>query len=250
MSNPISHYLTPLGHRRDGRPILPIAGASPDDPSNKTDAGNGANEPPERPDSISETEWDALGDPGKAAIVRERDARKKAEADLARARTPKPTPPPKSPPAPAQAGSKDPEKGGERPPGDDIAALVRDAVSSAIKPFQEAEEQRQADAAAAAVQDAVMTAAESRLHDATDALTIDMSEVTDGNGKADATKIKTAIDELIERKPHLAKPEPRRQAQQNGQVGSTPGGATRPLDDRVKESLARMQKSTGLRSAG
>ncbi len=63
------------------------------DPTNTPPAG-GATPPattpqptaapaPARPDGVSDAEWSALGDPGKAALVRERAASTKAVADLA-----------------------------------------------------------------------------------------------------------------------------------------------------------------------
>lgn len=205
---------------------------------------------PERPDGITEQEWNALGDPGRAAIVREREARQAAERALAASRA-RPAPPKQDPPAP-EPGKQDPPKVDPPKTGEiDIAAIVQQAVQAAVQPFVERDQQREADQAANQVRDAVLEAAKNRLHDATDALTsIDLTTVLDGNGGPDATKIKDALDNLVIRKPHLAKiVDDRRFSAQPG-VGPTPGGSTPPINDRVKDTLARMQASAGVKFAG
>jgi hypothetical protein len=239
--------LLPLGYRKDGRPIMPILGgddtvppAPGNQPPNEAPAG------PERPDGISEQEWDALGDPGRAAIVREREARQAAERALAASRA-RPTPPkPNEPPKPAP---NEPPKGTESGEQLDVAAIVQQAVAAAIKPFTEREEQREADEAAGRVREAVLNAAKPRFHDATDALaSIDLTAVLDGNGQADSTKIQAALDDLLTRKPHLGKVVDDRRFAQPG-AGPTPGGSTPPLNDRVKATLARMQERAGVKFA-
>lgn len=192
----------------------------------------------ERPEGVSESEWESLGDPGKRALVRERERATKAEQALAAARAarPKPTPP---------KGKDDPKpEGGEG--GGDIASIVQQAVAAAIAPFQQAQEQRDAESAARRVAEAVTTAATGVLHDASDALAaIDLSELTDGEGRPDADKIKTALDDLVQRKPHLAKPvDARRRAAQGAPVGG--GAPNLSLDDKVKAALAQMQATTGI----
>lgn len=222
--------LTAVGLRRDGRPVWPILGASPDDPN----AGNGE---PQRPEGIAEEEWTALGDPGKRAIVRERERADTAERSLAAARQ-RPVPP-KSPeaPKPPEGGAKP----GEQP---DFAALIQQAVSEAVKPFQQAEEQRQTQEAAAKVQQSVVEAAQARLHDATDALTnIDLTTVVNDQGAVDPAKVKTALDDLVTRKPHLAKVGER--LAPPGIGGGAPASATD--GEKVKAVLADMQRATGVR---
>ncbi len=210
-------------------PEPPPAGTSP------------ADQPLDRPTDIAETEWDALGDPGKRAIVRERGRADAAERALAasRARPATPTPPPPKPGDP-------PKPTGAKPSDDqpDIAAIIRDAVSEAVKPFQEAEQRRQTTEAAQLVQKAVTDAAKDRLHDATDALTgIDLVGVVNDQGQADPVKVKAAIDDLVKRKPHLAKTAER--FAPPGIGGGAPAGATDA--DKVKAVLADMQRATGVR---
>jgi hypothetical protein len=233
--------LQAVGFRRSGDPIWPILGAAPDDPP----ADPPANDPsaPERPDGVTEEEWNALGDPGRAAIVREREARQAAERALAAARArPTPPKPPADPPQP-----NDPPKPADPPkPSDppDIAAIVQQAVEAAVKPFVEREEQRETQAAAEKVTQSVLDVAKDRLHDATDALSnIDLTTVVNEQGAADADKIKTALDELITRKPHLAKSTVR--IAPPGIGGGGPAGATDA--EKVKAVLADMQKATGVR---
>lgn len=209
------------------------------DPQNQP--GGGQDDPPERPDGISEQEWEALGDPGRAAIVREREARQAAERALAASRA-RPAPPkPKSdPPKP-----EDKNKPGDQPKNDapDFEALIQKAVEAAVKPFTEREERRQVEEAANKVRQAVIDAAKPRLHDATDALTgIDLASVVDDSGKADDAKVKQALDDLVKRKPHLAKSTER--TAPPGIGGGGPAGATDA--EKVKAVLADMQRATGI----
>lgn len=197
---------------------------------------------PERPDGISEDEWNALGDPGRTAITREREARQAAERALAASRA-RPAPP-KAPAKPADP-PKPPEKP-EKPAGGeiDVAAIVQQAVAAAVKPFQDAEERRQTEAAAGKVRDAVLEAAKTRLHDATDALAnIDLTAVVNDQGQADATKVTKELDDLVKRKPHLAKTTERHAP--IGIGGGAPAGATDA--EKVKAVLADMQRATGVR---
>jgi hypothetical protein len=200
----------------------------------------------ERPDGVTDAEWAALGDPGKAAIVRERARATAAEQALAAART-TPKPPAPQPQAPAPAAPAAGPKGDGQP---DLAALVQQAVSAAIAPLQEATAQREAEQAATAIRDAVSTSAAERFHDPTDALTqVDLASLTDGTGRPDPQKITAALDALLLRKPHLGKPvDDRRRAAPGTPVGATPG-STAPLDDRVKATLARMQSGSGVKFA-
>ncbi|MGN0063126.1 MAG: hypothetical protein ACI379_02700 [Nocardioides sp.] len=215
--------IVPLGFRKDGRPIFPILG------------GDDTVVPVERPEGVSAEEWEALGDPGKKAITREREARVKAERerDAARAR---PTPPKPAAPAAPAAPTK---PAGDQP---DVAEIVKQAVEAAIKPFQEREDKRDAEAAAAKVRDVVLAAAKPRLHDATDALQVDLTTVLDENGSADADKVAKAIDKLLADKPHLAKSDVR-------YAPPGIGGASAPASrkEQVAGILADMQRGTGVR---
>lgn len=222
---------------------LRFAEGAPGDPA---PAGQ-APEVPQRPDGVTEEEWTALGDPGKRALVRERDRATRAEHDLAAARaasTPKPGPPKRSD---DDAGKgKEPEK----PAGDDIAAIVQQAVAAAIAPFQQAQEQRATEDKARAVAEALTTAAGTRLHDASDALTqVDLTTLTDGNGRPDEAKITAALDDLVQRKPHLAKVvDDRRRPGAGHMLGGAPTPAVSE-DDAVKAALAKMQSSASVKLA-
>ena len=193
---------------------------------------------PEQPDGVSDVEWQALGDPGKTALVRERVRATNAERDLAALRAaqkPKPSPPaPKPDPAP------------EAPKADDMAALITAAVEAAVAPLRQAQETRDAQDAARAVVDAVAAAAEGRFIDPSDALTIDLQTVVGDDGKADAGKVKTALDDLLKAKPHLAKPagDTRRRPGTDAMLGGQPNASE---GDRVKQALARMQTAAGIK---
>ncbi len=198
---------------------------------------------PERPDGVTEDEWAALSDPGRAALTREREARQAAERALAASRA-RPAPPKQ--PAQATATPTEPPKPqpatGDQP---DIAAIVQQAVEAAVKPFVEREEQRETQAAAEKVRTAVLDAAKDKLHDATDALAnIDLTTIVTEQGTADAEKVKTALDDLVTRKPHLAKSTTRQ-----APIGIGGGGPAAVTDaEKVKAALADMQRATGIRT--
>lgn len=214
---------------------------------------------PARPDGVSETEWSALGDHGKVALTREREARRQAESELAAARA-RPTPPPgvtaapvtpAAPTAPAlQQQAPAQQQTGQAP---DIAAIVQQAVAAAIAPFQERDQQREAAQAADAIRTAVTKKATDLLHDANDALVnVDLTTITDGNGRPDPAKIDAALQKLVTDKPYLAKPTDGRRFAASPAAGATaaPGGAAagaRPLEDRVKDNLAAMNGALGLK---
>lgn len=228
------------------------SGSSGSDDGNNDGGADGGNNQPARPDGISEDEWNALGDPGRSAIVREREARQAAERALAASRA-RPKPPGDGDGKGGGSGSGDGKNGDEgknKNGGEvDIEAIVQRAVAAAVKPFQERDEEREAEEAAERVRSAVLEAAKPRFHDATDALAqIDLRTVLDGNGQPDATKITEAIDNLVTRKPHLAKVVDERRHGQDG-TGATPGGSTRPLNDRVSDKLSRMQERAGVKFA-
>lgn len=199
-------------------------------------------DPPERPEDVSEEEWTALNDPGKAAIVRERAARVEAERALAASRARPAAPAKKAAAAPAAAPSQ-PESPALDPA--DIATIVQQAVSAAIKPFQDAETQRTAEAAAGKVRDAVLEAAKPLLHDPSDALAnVDLASVVDAEGRADAGKVKAALDKVVTNKPHLAKSTTR-----VAPIGIGGGGPVATPDaEKVKAILGEMQRSAGVRT--
>ena len=229
-------------------------------PGDQQQGQQGGAEPPARPDGVSEQEWTALGDAGRTALTREREARQAAERALAATRA-RPTPPGSrsgdqgkdSAPNGGQNGGQGAHNQGTETVGKageiDVEAIVTRAVQAAVKPFQEREEQREADEAAGRVRDAVLDAAKLRFHDATDALaSIDLTTVLDGNGQPDSAKIGTAIEDLLKRKPLLGKVIDDQRHAPDG-AGATTGGSTRPLNDRVKDKLARMQERAGVKFA-
>lgn len=216
-------------------------------------AGQGG-QPADRPEGVSEEEWTALGDPGRAAIIRERQARQEAERRLAAAQA-RPAPPGGSQ-GDGQAGGGQGGQNGQNGNGNqgagqggqqgapDIAAIVQQAVADAVKPFQEAEERRRVDEAAGKVRAAVLEAAGARLHDPTDALgNVDLTQVVDGNGAVDPAKVAAALDALVSKKPHLAKSGQRYAPPGIG--GGAPAGANEA--DKVKAALAQMNEAAGLR---
>lgn len=205
-------------------------------------------DPNDPPEGVSAEEWTALGDPGKQAILRERNARVEAERALvaARARPKAPGGGKVDPPAGGKvddpADKVDPPAGGtDQQP--DLAKLIEQAVAAAVKPFQDRDDQREADTFAEKIRSSVIDAAKDRFYDTSDALTgIDLTKVTDGNGRPDSAKVTAELDKLLLAKPHLGKPSDGRR---RGVDGSGSGGAPSDanIDDRVKASLERMQAS-------
>lgn len=192
-----------------------------------------------RPDGVSEEEWNDLREPGKRAIIRERERAATAERALA-ARTPTPAPPKTDPPK--EPAKSDPPKLGDGQ--QDIAAIVAQAVSAAMAPLIARDEQRETTAAVTKLTDTVLEAAKLKLTDPTDALSnIDLGQVTDGNGGPDAAKITAELDALIVRKPHLAKVVDTRPF---APPGAGAGQANPSLDARVKSTVADMRASQGL----
>lgn len=202
---------------------------------------DGGETPPERPDGIEATEWDALGDPGKQALVRERQRATDAERKLAAALAPKPKPPA---PAPAPKASEPPAPKANGEPGD-MAALIQAAVEAAVAPLRQAQEQQAIDAQARAVIDAVKAAAADRLHDASDATSLlDLTALVGADGAPDTAKVTAAINDLVAAKPHLARSQPYGR-QGNPALYGAPAGPS--AEDKVKASLARMQAASGIK---
>lgn len=210
-----------VGVLPNGKVIWPILG------------GDDTVPPIEAPEGVTAEEWDALGDPGKKAIVREREARQEAERKLAAAHA-RPTPPPGKPAVTTAPPA------GDAP---DVAKLVQEAVAAAIKPFTEANEARTAAEAQDAIKDKVRTAA-TGFHDADDAVAgIDLTKVVT-DGAVDPTKLAAELEALGARKPHLVK-DGRRFAPAG--AGGGPGSGAKTTEDKTKESLARMAEATGLK---
>jgi hypothetical protein len=143
--------IVPVGYRKNGRPIMPILGGS--EPPNQPTPAPAPPAPsptppaaPEKPDGVTDAEWAALGDPGKSALVRERQRAQAAETALAAARAGQPQPPKPAPPKPADP----PPKGPDGQP--DIAAMIQQAVQAAVNPLLERDATREAVEAAEKVQ--------------------------------------------------------------------------------------------------
>ncbi|MEL4357043.1 MULTISPECIES: hypothetical protein [unclassified Luteococcus] len=192
----------------------------------------------EKPEGVTDDEWSALGDPGKRAIVRERERAAKAERELQALRSqanPKPAPPKQQAPEPQAK-----ESAADQP---DIAALVQQAVADAIAPMQQERASRE-------LRDAVTSAAGDLLHDPSDALAqIPAEQLTDSDGRPDAARIKSALEGLVKTKPYLAKQaDTRRFATPGGFVG---GGTAKQANESevIKASLAKMVAATGAKVA-
>lgn len=208
----------------------------------RMEASENGEQPSEKPEGVSDDEWNALGDPGKQALIRERKARADLEAQLAEARKPKPAPPSSN----SDAGNQGDGQG--VPEGDDLEARIAAAVQAALAPVQDAQAQWQADQLASRVRETVTATAATRFHDVADVMPhLDLTQLTDGSGAPDQAKIAGELDRIASEKPHLVKPT---YAPRTPMPGAPFGGgaATPSIDDRVKESLSRMQTAAGVRS--
>jgi hypothetical protein len=222
---------------------LPDPAGPPADPQQQ--APSDPPQPPQRPDGVTEEEWSTLGDPGQRAILRERERTQAAERALAAARA-RPAPPKTQQTPPAQQQPQQPDPEGGTP---DIAKIIQDAVAQAVRPFQDRDEQRDAEQAVQKIQTTVLDSAKDTFLDPTDALAnIDLTQVTDGNGGVDDEKVKTALADLLTRKPHLGRtPDGRRYAPPGSPAGAQQ--STAPLEAQVQSTLQRMQASAGIRPA-
>lgn len=193
--------------------------------------------PAEAPEGVSAEEWDALGDPGKKALVRERARASKAESDLAALRTQhaQPTGP--------GAGQAEGEPKGNEGQSPDLAAIIQKAVDAAITPLRQ-------ERSAEKVAEAMLAAAQEKLQDPSDALAhIPTNTVTDANGRPDEAKVTAAIEDLVKRKPHLAKiTDSRRRYAPDAPLGGGSTGAA-SVEERTKAALARMQAAAGVKIA-
>lgn len=209
--------IVPLGYRRNGAPIWPILGASPDDESGGDgaaadgagdDTGDGAGGDTEIPDPEGS---DQLGDPGKQALDRmkadlreERRQKRELERQLAEA---------------------------TKPPVDENAPPDPEALR------EEGRRQAQAKADERIVRAEAKAAATGKLADPSDALTfLDLTKFeVDADGNVDVEELTDAIDELIKKKPYLAAQGKRFEG---GADGGTRKGSAKSIDDEIAEATA------------
>jgi hypothetical protein len=144
----------------------------------------------DRPDGVSEGEWAALGDPGRTALRRERQARVEAERQLRAATAAQPQPAPAPPPGRHAAPSGDP----------DIASLIRDAVTAAVAPLQERFAAQDQASAAQMIQERAAAV----LADPRDAALLDPARIST-DGRPDPARIDAELAALVRDRPHLVR---------------------------------------------
>jgi hypothetical protein len=211
--------LSPLGVLPNGRVVWPILGGDDSVPP--------ATEPPE---GVSKEEWDALGDPGKRALIRERTARQEAERKVAAAHA-RPTPPPGTKPALTTP---------EQP---DLAKMIADAVAAATKPLIEAEERRTQQEQGAVVEKVIRDAA-TGFHDPSDAVAnIDRTKIL-VDGVVDTDKLAAELATLGTSKPHLIR-DPRRFAPAG--AGGQQGDPAKTADAKAAEIGQQMSTALGFK---
>ena len=214
-------------------------------------------EDPQRPDDVTQEEWDALGDPGRRALdrvrrnqreaerardaaVQERDS-VKTERDTVKGEldTLKKNPPKQDPP-------KDPP---------DVAAQIQAAVDSALqnvtKTYTEQLDQLRAERTAEQITAHAQRIAADVLVDPSLVGTfVDLRTVVNQQGQVDEQALRDNLAGVVEQRPYLAKPDQPATPYGSSPYGTHPGGA-RPAPDkatfdaRVAEQL-QLARSSGL----
>lgn len=194
-------------------------------------------DPPQRPDDVTQEEWDALGDPGRRALdrvrrgqreaERQREAAVAAQADVVKERD--------AARVELEALRKAPPK--PDPPKDqpDVAAQIQAAVDSALqnvtKTYTEQLDNLRAERAAEQ-----LTAQAQRI--ATDVLVdpalvgtfVDLRGVLNAQGQLDEQALRDNLATVVEQRPYLKRPD---QPPGGGNpFGGHPGGA-RPAPDKA-----------------
>ena len=175
-----------IGYRKDGRPIRLLAGGSEDDPGGETPPPS---DTPPSPDDSGQNTGDEskLGDAGKAALEKERQAAKdaRAAAKAAQAEVDKL----RSELEQFQNATKtDKEKAADK-----AAKDARTAMAQEFHTHLKAAEAR-------------AVAAELGFHDPADAAQVDLSGVKVGDDyTVDRAAVRTVVEALLTSKPYLAK---------------------------------------------
>lgn len=158
------------------------------------------------PEGVTAEEWQSLGDPGKAALRRERQARDDLQRQLAEARRP-PTPPAPQLPVPQPPPAQPPAPAGKDTPvfSELIAQAVSQAVQQAVAPLQQRFAQDDQARAQQAFDAALGERAGAVLADVRDAALLDRASLVDGAGNPDPARIDAALRQLVTDRPHLAR---------------------------------------------
>ncbi|MCU1590653.1 MAG: hypothetical protein JWP11_1909 [Frankiales bacterium] len=220
--------------------------------------GDARMEDPQKPDDVTQEEWDALGDPGRRALDRVRRARSEAERarDAAVADKAKADQAAADAQAELEKAKKEPPKK-EDPPAD-VAAQIQTAVAAALenvtKTYTEQIDQLRAERAAEQLTAQAQRVAADVLVDPTLVGTfVDLRTVVNPQGQLDEQALRDNLATLVEQRTYLKRPE---QAPAPGAnpFGGHPGGA-RPAPDkatfdaRVAEQLD-MARQQGLSVRG
>lgn len=223
--------LTALGLRRNGAPIWPVRGGAPDDGGDAD--GDDTGDQDDADDSDDEGNPDDLGDPGKKALDAMKTQRNKARGAL----------------RPWSALAR--ELGVQTP--EQIRNLIKGKTKDgedAPDPEQirrEARVEADREVARERLLDKIEAKAGGRFADPADAAALllregDADDFLDGS-KVDADAIAEALDDLLERKPYLAKADNKptvKQPRPDKSQGNR-GGAGKPTaTDRANKRLERL----------
>jgi hypothetical protein len=211
--------LQAIGVRRNGELIWPQLGAAPDD---EDDTGGDGGQDDDTGDDDGSDDDKPLGEAGQKALTAEKEKRRKA-ADRARAAE-KERDDARAELARLKAGKP---SGDDKPDADEIRRTAREEVKA------ETLKER--------VLDKIEAKAAARFEDPEDAVALlaRRSEEFIDDGKVDVDSIVDALDELLQKKPHLGKqqgkkrPDPDR-SQGAGKGGNSGNGPS--LDEQIAEA--------------
>lgn len=204
-------------------------------------------DPPERPSDVTQEEWDALGDPGRRAIARVRQARDAAVAAQTAATQER-----DAAQTLAQQRQVELEQARQAAAGGapaDVNAQIQAAVAAAVQQVTETFNGQIQQLNAAQAAERLLTRAQQI---AADVLVVpdlvgslvDLSTMTDGQGALNEQALRDNLATLVDTRPELRRPPT---VQQNP-FGGHPGGARPPaekaaFDARVAEQLAIARRS-------
>lgn len=190
------------------------------------------------PQGVSADVWNALGDPGKSALRKERKRATEAEKNNAALQKQVEQLQTQIDDMKNSDGNKNGSNNNGGNNGDNPAAnleeLIAKAVTSATKPLIEAAKNKEMDEA--------IIAAASEFYNPKDVLLlIDRKKITDSAGEIDKELLQSNIEEIAKQRPYLLKPVQRGQSTFLGGKNSAP-----TVKERTEQALQRMQQATGL----
>jgi hypothetical protein len=200
---------------------------------NRARFGDARMEDPQKPDDVTQEEWDALGDPGRRAIVRVKREQRETERarDAAIADKAKADKAAADAQAELEKAKKEPPKK-EDPPAD-VAEQIKQAVAAAVEQVtktytEQLDALRAENTAKDITAQAQRIAADVLVDPALVGTFVDLRTVLDAQGQLDAQALKDGLAKVVEDRPYLKKPDA--PPPPYNPFGGHPGGARPPAD--------------------